>query len=154
MSQSERQRRVVHIFRYDPTEGGEGRFDRFELEVEDPTSTTILDVLLRIQREQDPSLAFRYACRVNMCGSCGMVIDGKEGLACKTNVSDLPREREITIRPLNHFPVIKDLVVDMEPFFRKFEEAMPFFHAGTEATEPAIIRPDSPERRAWPLRIS
>jgi succinate dehydrogenase / fumarate reductase, iron-sulfur subunit len=148
MSQSERQRRVVRVFRYDPTEGGKGCFDRFELEVEDPASTTILDVLLRIQREQDPSLAFRYACRVNMCGSCGTVINGKEGLACKTNVSDLPREREITIRPLNHFPVIKDLVVDMEPFFRKFEEAMPFFHAGEEATEPAIIRPDSPERRA------
>jgi succinate dehydrogenase / fumarate reductase iron-sulfur subunit len=140
--------RKFSVFRYDPTQGGEGRFDRFALDVADPTCTTILDVLIQIQREQDPSLAFRYACRVNMCGSCGMVINGREALACKTNVGDFPGAAPITIRPLNHFPVIKDLVVDMDPFFRHYEACLPFFEPKEARGEPAVIRPDSPERRA------
>ena len=140
--------RKIKVFRYDPSVGGDGHFDDFDLEIVDPTNTTILDVLIRIQKEQDPSLAFRYACRVNMCGSCGMVINGREGLACKTNVADLPADKEITIRPLNHFPVVKDLVVDMDPFFKKFEESIPYFDPAEEVTEPAIIRPDSREREA------
>ncbi len=139
--------RTVRIFRYDPEKGGSGHFDTFSLQIENETTTTILDVLLRVQREQDPSLAFRYACRVNMCGSCGMVINGVEGLACKTNVSQFPPGKEITIRPLNHFPVVKDLVVDMEAFFKKFEETLPFFEPKAAAAEPAQIRPDSRERQ-------
>ena len=127
MSRSDSNKRVVKVYRYDPVKGGDGHFDRFELPVEDPTNTTILDVLLRIQRDLDPSLSFRYACRVNMCGSCGMVINGKEGLACKTNVSDLPKKGEITLRPLNHFPIVKDLVVDMQPFFEKWKESLCYF---------------------------
>ena len=78
--------RTVRIFRYDPEKGDEGHFDTYALEIERPEITTILDVLLRILKEQDSSLAFRFACRVNMCGSCGVVINGREGLACKTNV--------------------------------------------------------------------
>ena len=110
--------REVKIFRYDPAAADEGHFDSYKLEIPDESTTTILDVLLRVQREQDPSVAFRYACRVNMCGSCGMVINGKDALACKTNVSNFAAGEEITLRPLNHFPVIRDLVVDMEPFFQ------------------------------------
>ena len=140
-------KRTIKIFRYDPCVSGEGHFDRFETEIADETKTTILDVLIRIQKEQDPSLSFRYACRVNMCGSCGMVINGREGLACKTNVADLPKDKEITLRPLNHFPVVKDLVVDMDPFFKKYEASMPYFDPTEDLTEPAIIRPDSKERR-------
>jgi succinate dehydrogenase / fumarate reductase iron-sulfur subunit len=141
-------KRVINVYRYDPTKGGEGHFDRFELDVEDETNTTILDVLLRIQRQLDPSISFRYACRVNMCGSCGMVIDGRERLACKTNVSDLPKNKEITLRPLNHFRIIKDLVVDLEPFFQKLQESLSFFEPKGNPSEPAIIRPDSLERKA------
>ncbi|MCL5237817.1 MAG: succinate dehydrogenase iron-sulfur subunit [Nitrospirae bacterium] len=139
--------RNIKVFRYDPQQGGEGHFDSYVLNIQDETTTTILDVLLRIQREQDPTLSFRFACRVNMCGSCGMVINGKEGLACKTNVSHIPQGKEVTIRPLNHFPVIKDLVVDMEPFFKKYEEALPFYEPREETTEPAVIRPGSRERQ-------
>jgi succinate dehydrogenase / fumarate reductase iron-sulfur subunit len=140
-------KRTIKIFRYDPCVGGEGHFDRFEMDIADETNTTLLDVLIRIQKEQDPSLSFRYACRVNMCGSCGMVINGWEGLACKTNVADLPKDKEITLRPLNHFPVVKDLVVDMDPFFKKYEASIPYFDPAEDLTEPAIIRPDSKERR-------
>src|SRR5439155_27387840 len=94
--------RNVRVFRYDPTVGGDGEFLHFVLECPDESAMTMLDVLLRIQREQDPTIAFRFACRVSMCGSCGMVINGKERLDCKTNVSDIPAGQEITLRPMNH----------------------------------------------------
>ncbi len=146
MSESVGEKMNVQVFRYDPSRGVEGHYDRFEVEIENEQLTTILDVLLKIQIEQDPSLAFRYACRVSMCGSCGMVINGRERLACKTVVGDLT-EKEITIRPLNHFPIVKDLVVDMDPFFKKYKEALPFFEPVQDTDEPAIIRPDSKERQ-------
>jgi succinate dehydrogenase / fumarate reductase iron-sulfur subunit len=139
--------RNIRVFRFDPSNPDVGHFDSFALAIPEETTTTILDVLLRLQEEQDPTLAFRFACRVNMCGSCGMVINGKEALACKTNVSEIPPGKEITIRPLNHFPVIKDLVVDMEPFFKKYEEILPFYEPKEEYAEPAQIRPDSQERQ-------
>ena len=135
--------REVKIFRYDPAAADEGHFDSYKLDIPDESTTTILDVLLRVQREQDPSVAFRYACRVNMCGSCGMVINGKDSLACKTNVSNIPAGKEITLRPLNHFPVIRDLVVDMEPFFQKYAETLPFYEPKEDYLEPVMIRPDS-----------
>ena len=138
--------RKVRIFRYDPETGGEGHFQDYSLGIEKPEWTTILDVLLRIQREQDPSIAFRFACRVNMCGSCGVVINGREALACKINVAHLPEGQDITIRPMNHFPIIKDLVVDMDPFFRKYEDVLPFFEPKEQREEPYLIRPDDPLR--------
>ena len=118
MAETKKQLMEVSVFRYDPSIHDEGHFDTFEIQIEDESLTTILDVLLKIQKEQDPSLSFRFACRVSMCGSCAMVINGRERLACKTVVGDL-KEGRITIRPLNHFPVVKDLVVDMDPFFEK-----------------------------------
>ncbi len=147
MSQTSNKLRRIEVYRYDPDQGGDGFFNTYELEIKDETNTTVLDLLIRIQKEQDPSLAFRYACRVNMCGSCGMVINGVEALACKTSVADLPGGKSITIRPLNHFPVIKDLVIDMEPFFKRYKESIPFFEPAQELEEPAVIRPDSRERK-------
>jgi succinate dehydrogenase / fumarate reductase iron-sulfur subunit len=138
--------RTVRVFRYDPSAGGDGDFRTYALDLPDEAAATMLDVLLRIQREQDPTIAFRFACRVAMCGSCGMVINGKERLACKTNVSDIPAGEEITLRPMNHFPVIKDLVVDMDPMFRKFRDTLSFFEPKDTSTEPAVIPPDAPER--------
>jgi succinate dehydrogenase / fumarate reductase iron-sulfur subunit len=138
--------RNVRVFRYDPAVGGEGHFDSFRLEIPKESAATMLDVLLRIQREQNADIAFRFACRVAMCGSCGMVINGKERLACKTNVSDLPAGAEITLRPMNHFPVIKDLVVDMDPLFTKFAQTLSYFEPKDDSPEPALIPPDAPER--------
>src|SRR3982750_2347205 len=138
--------RTVRVFRYDPVVGGDGDFQTFPLDIPDETATTMLDVLLRIQREQDPTIAFRFACRVNMCGSCGMVINGRERLACKTNVSAIPAGEEITLRPMNPFPVIKDLVVDMDPLFKQFRQTLSFFEPKEKLTEPAQIPPDAPER--------
>jgi succinate dehydrogenase / fumarate reductase iron-sulfur subunit len=138
--------RTVRVFRYDPTVGGDGNFQTYTLEFPNESAATMLDVLLRIQREQDPSIAFRFACRVAMCGSCGMVINGRERLACKTNVADIPAGEEITLRPMNHFPVIKDLVVDMQPLFERFDKTLAFFEPKDDSTEPARISPDAPER--------
>jgi succinate dehydrogenase / fumarate reductase iron-sulfur subunit len=138
--------RKVRVFRYDPGAGGDGGFQDFTLQIPNENAATMLDVLLRIQREQDPTIAFRFACRVAMCGSCGMVINGRERLACKTNVSAIPAGEEITLRPMNHFPVIKDLVVDMDPMFQKFRETLSFFEAKEQSSEPALIPPDAPER--------
>lgn len=147
MPQSKRNVREIRVFRYDPSQPDEGHYDHFALEIENEDATTILDVLLRLQREQDPTLAFRFACRVNMCGSCGTVINGKERLSCKTNVSAFPAGKEITLRPMNHFPVIRDLVVDMEPFFGKYNELLPFYEPKEDYLEPALIPPDSKERK-------
>src|SRR5437660_15363 len=130
--------RHVRVFRYDPTVGGEGDYQDYDLTIPLESATTMLDVLLRIQREQDPTIAFRFACRVNMCGSCGMVINGRERLACKTNVSEIPAGSEITLRPMNHFPVIKDLVVDMDPLFKQFRDTLSFFEPKDDSPEPAL----------------
>lgn len=138
--------RTVRVFRYDPATGGDGHFDRYVLNIPNETTATMLDVLLRIQREQDPTIAFRFACRVGMCGSSGMVINGKECLACRTNVSDIPPGKEITLRPLNHFPIIKDLVVDLEPLFNQFQQTLSFHEPKDDSPEPALIPPDAPER--------
>ena len=139
--------RTFQIFRYDPTSGGDGHYDTFCLEVATPASTTIIDVLLQLQQEQDASLSFRHACRVGLCGSCAMVINGQEALACETTVGQIPPDKTITIRPLNHFPVLKDLVVDMAPFFDTYTDNLLFFQAKADLLEPALIAPESQERQ-------
>src|SRR5438067_2179491 len=132
-------KRHVRVFRYDPAVGGDGGFKDFDLDCPNESAMTMLDVLLRIQREQDSTISFRFACRVAMCGSCGMVINGRERLACKTNVADIPAGQEITLRPMNHFPVVKDLVVDMDPLFRQFRDTLSFFEPKDDSPEPARI---------------
>src|SRR5215211_7843979 len=132
--------RKVRVFRYDPSVGGDGDFQDYVLDCPNESAMTMLDVLLRIQREQDSTVAFRFACRVAMCGSCGMVINGKERLACKTNVADIPAGQDITLRPMNHFPVIKDLVVDMDTLVTQFGQTLSFFEPKEGASpEPALI---------------
>jgi fumarate reductase iron-sulfur subunit len=81
--------------------------------------TTVLDALVDIQRTQDPTLAFRYACRVGMCGSCAMVVNGRERWACRTRLASLG-DGPVGVRPLYHFPLLRDLVVEMAPFADRF----------------------------------
>lgn len=77
--------------------------------------TTVLDALVEIQRTRDHSLGFRYACRVGMCGSCAMVVNGRERWACRTRLATLDAAT-IDVRPLYHFPVLRDLIVDISAF--------------------------------------
>ena len=88
---------------------------------------TVLDALFHVLEKQDGSLAFRYSCRSAVCGSCAMFINGRQRLACKTQISTLGRN--ITIGPLPHLPIIRDLVVDLEPFFHKIDMIKPYFEA-------------------------
>ncbi len=104
---------------------------------------TVLDGLFAIQRGQDPSLAFRCSCRVGMCGTCAMTINHMPRLACQTRVETL-KARTVTVEPLHNLPVLKDLVVSLEPFFDKWKRVRPALHPAQKvATELAVIRPDS-----------
>ncbi|MGH7277328.1 MAG: succinate dehydrogenase/fumarate reductase iron-sulfur subunit [Candidatus Rokuibacteriota bacterium] len=106
--------------------------------------TTVLDALVEIQRAQDPTLAFRYACRVGMCGSCAMVVNGRERWACRTRLATLGAR--VDVRPLYHFPLLRDLVVDMAPFTDKLARAAAVFTPGTRAEDHVRIPGSSAER--------
>ncbi|MEO6434152.1 MAG: 2Fe-2S iron-sulfur cluster-binding protein, partial [Tepidisphaeraceae bacterium] len=104
---------------------------------------TVLDGLFQIQRDADSSLAFRCSFRVGMCGTCAMLVNYEPRLACQTRVATLD-SRVIHVAPLDHLPVIKDLVVSLEPFFDKWKQVKPALHpAKRNSKELAIVRPDS-----------
>jgi succinate dehydrogenase iron-sulfur subunit len=108
--------------------------------------TTVLDALVEIQRRQDPALAFRYACRVGMCGSCAMVVNGRERWACRTRVATLGAGA-ISVRPLYHFPLLRDLVVDMAPFGDQMRSVGAALAPAAGAAPYAVIPSPSGERR-------
>jgi fumarate reductase iron-sulfur subunit len=110
---------------------------------------TVLDVVTYVQRRLDPSLAYRFACRVGMCGSCAMTVNGKPRWTCRTNVDAVAGKGRLELRPLRNMPVIKDLVVDMSGFFDKWQLAGGRFVA-TDTRDDAIARvsPTSRERQA------
>jgi succinate dehydrogenase/fumarate reductase iron-sulfur protein len=111
------------ILRYDASQPRPAQFRAYELAAGGKTS--VLEALLRIQGEQDPSLAFRYACRGAVCGSCAMSINGNLNLACRVQLESLEAGRAV-LEPLPHLEIVKDLVVDMEPFWEKYERVRPW----------------------------
>ena len=113
-------------------------------------SQTVLDVVTYIQRELDPTLAYRFACRVGMCGSCAMTVNGVARWTCRTHVDKaLKGKGELRIEPLRNLPVIRDLVTDMREFFDKWARAGGRFHgARTRADDFEKVEPASDERRA------
>jgi len=124
-----------------------GRRERWQAyAVEAGPDTTVLDALVEIQRRQDPTLAFRYACRVGMCGSCAMVVNGRERWACRTRLATLPAG-PVTVRPLYHFPLLRDLVVDMAPFTAKLRDVGAALAPAPDAEPYALIPAGSAERR-------
>ena len=108
--------------------------------------TTVLDALVEVQRTRDPTLAFRYACRVGMCGSCAMVVNGRERWACRTRLADLG-DGPVSVRPLYHFPLLRDLVVDMAPFNAKLERVGAALAPRAGAEPYALVSSASRERR-------
>ena len=132
------------VFRYDAARNEPPRFQTYDLEV--GRQTSVLEGLLRIQDEQDPSLAFRYSCRGAGCGSCGMSINGRLNLACRVQLH-LLAGRRVVLEPLPGLEIVKDLVVDMEPFWEKYRRIEPWLHAeitgeGSRMTEPQRQRID------------
>lgn len=136
--------RSVDVYRYDGSSGESPHFDRFEVETYE--NSTVLDTLFTIVENSDSDISFRCSCRLGMCGSCAMVINGREGLACRTKMHQL--SNPVVIRPLRNLPVIKDLTVDMAPFFEKWESIKPYFisREETDGNTFAVI-PSNSERR-------
>ncbi len=106
---------------------------------------SVLESLLKIQDQQDPSLAFRCACRGAVCGSCAMSINGKLDLACRVQLHTLPLER-VVLEPLPGLDIVKDLVVDMDPFWRKYERVRPWLHAEVSATKENLMSEQERQR--------
>ena len=143
---------TLRVFRW--SEGGAERFDEFQVAA--GPETTVLDALVETQRTRDATLAFRYACRVGMCGSCGMVVNGRERWACRTRLAALDADVGltaarsnvvVTVRPLYHFPVIRDLVVDMAPFRARMTAVGGAMVRADDAPDYAVVSRDSRERR-------
>jgi succinate dehydrogenase / fumarate reductase iron-sulfur subunit len=105
----------------------------------------LLTLLERLKNEQDPTISFRRSCREGVCGSDGMNINGTNGLACVTSLSQL-KTNKIVIRPLPGFPVVRDLVVDMSQFYQQYERVEPYLQ--NDGTPPVRERLQSPEERA------
>jgi fumarate reductase iron-sulfur subunit len=135
----------------------DGRFQAFQ--VPRRANQTILDVVTEIQREQDATLAYRFACRVGMCGSCAMVVNGRPRWTCRTRVSEAVDGDKLTLEPLRNMTVVKDLAVDMAAFFDKWRDAKGYFVPGDvvkdgEQGSPMpqadfhVVPPASRERRA------
>jgi len=127
--------------------GAQGRFEQFDVPRE--PSQTVLDVVTYIQRTLDPTLAYRYACRVGMCGSCAMTVNGVPRWTCRTHVDKVVVKETLQIGPLKNLPLIRDLVTDMREFFDKWSRAKGQFEgARTRQDDFAAVDPRSDERKA------
>jgi fumarate reductase iron-sulfur subunit len=125
----------------------EGRFQTFQ--VPRRAQQTILDVVTEIQRDQDATLSYRFACRVGMCGSCAMVVNGRPRWTCRTRVSEAVGDGDkLQLEPLRNMTVVKDLAVDMAAFFDKWRDAKGHFIPGTPHADFHIVPPSTPARRA------
>ncbi|HET7343402.1 MAG TPA: succinate dehydrogenase/fumarate reductase iron-sulfur subunit [Methylomirabilota bacterium] len=133
---------TLSVFRW--TRGERERWQTFQVEA--GPDTTVLDALVDVQRRRDASLAFRYACRVGMCGSCAMVVNGRERWACRTRLATLG-PGPVRVRPLYHFPLLRDLVVDMAPFAARLRAVGAALAPAAGAEDYARIPAGSAERR-------
>ncbi len=133
----------LRVLRFDHKTDSEPHYHTFQVPLE--PRMTVLDALFKVLEDQDQSLAFRYSCRSAVCGSCATFINGRQRLACNTQISTLGSV--ITIGPLPHLPVIRDLVVDLHPFFNKIDKVKPYF-AGQEPYPEKEFIQSSKEREA------
>tara|TARA_B100000676_G_scaffold312193_1_gene385223 strand:- start:715 stop:1497 length:783 start_codon:yes stop_codon:yes gene_type:complete len=132
----------VKIYRYDPDSGENPRVDTYDVNM-DECGPMVLDVLIKIKNEMDPTLTFRRSCREGICGSCAMNIDGTNTLACTKAAADV--DGELKIYPLPHMPVVKDLVPDLTHFYAQYASIKPWMQTQTAA--PDRERLQSPEER-------
>lgn len=136
---------TLSIYRYNPELDDEPYMKDYEIKVPVKSDPMLLTLLERLKAEQDPSITYRRSCREGVCGSDGMNINGTNGLACITHVSELKTDK-IVIRPLPGFPVIRDLAVDMSQFYKQYERIEPYLQ--NDEVAPAQERLQSPEERA------
>ncbi len=125
----------------------DGRLVSYRVPAE--SNQTVLDVVTWIQRHLEPALAYRFACRVGVCGSCAMTVNGRPRWTCRSHVKGVAPDGHLIIEPLRNLPRIKDLVCDLAPFFEKWHQAGGSFAGGrTRGQEIASVAPDSPGRQA------
>jgi len=136
---------TLSIYRYNPDVDAKPYMKDYKLEIPANSDPMLLTLLERLKAEQDPSISYRRSCREGVCGSDGMNINGTNGLACITHISELKTDK-IVVRPLPGFPVIRDLAVDMSQFYQQYERVEPYLQNNQVA--PAQERLQSPEERA------
>jgi len=125
----------------------DGAYQRFT--VPRRANQTVLDVVTWIQRHLDATLAYRFACRVGMCGSCAMMVNGQPRWTCRTHVAKVAKDDALTLAPLDNLPVIKDLATDMTGFFDKWQRAGGRFMPREQPpADFAFVPPQTRERRA------
>lgn len=134
----------VEVYRYNPETDSAPYMKSYEVDTRGK-DLMVLDVM-ELLKAQDPTLAYRRSCREGVCGSDGMNINGKNGLACITPLSECVKNNRLIVRPLPGLPVIRDLVVDMSQFYAQYKKIEPYLQNKTPA--PAIERLQSPENRA------
>jgi len=126
--------------------GAQGTFREYEVPRHE--SQTVLDVVTHVQRQLDATLAYRYACRVGMCGSCAMTVNGRPRWTCRTHVDKVAQGGWLEVAPLRNLPVIRDLVSDMREFFDKWARAKGQFRgSATRRNDFARVSPASEQRR-------
>jgi succinate dehydrogenase / fumarate reductase, iron-sulfur subunit len=136
---------LVSIYRYNPETDSKPRMQDYQVELPKGKDMMVLDVL-QLVKDQDATVTYRRSCREGVCGSDGLNMNGRNGLACITHVSGIVKNDKLVIRPLPGLPVIRDLVVDMTAFWKQYERIQPYLQNDEPA--PAIERLQSPEDRA------
>jgi len=135
--------KTFKIYRYDPDSGENPRWDTYDVDLSQ-CGPMVLDVLIHIKNDVDPTLTFRRSCREGICGSCAMNIDGRNALACIQGHEECSGGK-IAISPLPHMPVVKDLIPDLTLFYAQYASIQPWLQ--TETPEPQKEWKQSPEDR-------
>lgn len=131
---------AIRVYRYDPETGEKPRFEDFRVDAR--PGATVLDLLDAIHYRKDPTLSYRRSCHSQICGSCGMNINGRTGLACNTQAKALlERDGHLLVEPMKNMPVLKDLVVDMGSFWKNVRDVQPFLRPGREVPKGTYIVP-------------
>ncbi|MBW2578255.1 MAG: succinate dehydrogenase iron-sulfur subunit [Deltaproteobacteria bacterium] len=133
---------TMRIQRFDPAVDKEPHDQDFEIEL--PAGITILKALNKVRAEKDPTLALRYSCGSAICGSCALKVNGHARLACKTQVSDCTIDGVMRVGPIGNLKILRDLVVDMDPFLESLGKVKPYLEAGNGSV-PELERTQRPE---------
>jgi succinate dehydrogenase / fumarate reductase iron-sulfur subunit len=134
----------VSVYRYNPENDSEPYMQDFTVEIPGNRDLMVLDVMALL-KEKDSSVSYRRSCREGVCGSDGINMNGKNGLACITPISEVLKGDKLTLRPLPGLPVIRDLVVDMGQFYKQYEKVQPYLLNDEEP--PTQERLQTPEER-------
>lgn len=135
----------LSLYRYNPEVDKDPYMQDYQIDIPAQSDPKLLTLLERLKAEQDPTLSYRRSCREGVCGSDGMNINGTNGLACITPLSQL-KPGKIVVRPLPGFPVVRDLAVDLTQFYQQYERIEPYLQ--NDEVAPAAERLQSPEERA------